>query len=106
MRLVLVALAAVFLLVGEVRAHDIYTQWRMPDSGTSCCSNHDCYATDAEFKGGTWFAKRREDGRWLVVPSNKILKNQHTDDGKAHLCAPPPSPADIVYCFKPPEFGS
>lgn len=91
---------------GKCKAHDIYTDWKMPGTGTSCCSSHDCYATEAHFRGGSWWAKRREDGRWLVVPHNKVLHDEHTEDGLPHLCAPRPGPADIVFCFKPPGAGS
>jgi hypothetical protein len=87
-------------------AHDIYTHWKSPDTGVSCCNRADCYPTESRFTAGSWRALRREDGKWLVVPHNKILTDEQTEDGKAHLCAPPPAVTDIIYCFKKPEAGS
>lgn len=78
--LVSAAIVAAFLLPAQ--AHDIYTDWKRPDTGTSCCSSWDCYPTEAQFKGGTWFALRREDRKWIAVPDHLILKNEITQDGK------------------------
>jgi len=99
-------IAALLLCVVPAQAHDIYTDLKRPDTGTSCCSSWDCYPTEAQFKGGTWFALRREDRKWIAVPDHLILKNEITQDGKAHVCATRPEAGDIVYCFKPPESGS
>jgi hypothetical protein len=87
-------------------AHDIYTNWKRPDyPHSSCCNNKDCYPTEARFQSGSWFARRREDGEWLRIPPAKILHDEQTEDGKAHLCALPPE-SGVIYCFKKPEAGS
>jgi hypothetical protein len=80
-----------------------YNTWMMPDHPTmSCCHDRDCYPTEARRIGNRWEAKRREDGRWLVVPSEKVEQNRDNPDGRNHLCAPPPDQAnDRVYCFIP-----
>lgn len=96
--------------------HDIYTNWKMPGTNTSCCGEYDCYPTQAVFKDGAWWALRREDQKWLRVPESSII-NETPADGKAHLCAPPPAKdnagrtmEDIdlidIWCFNPPESGS
>ena len=82
-----------------------YQAWR----NGGCCGQGDCYSTSATFKNGLWTAVRREDGKPLAIPWNKvdygIIKG-----GKAHLCAPKPGDPnyekDHVHCFQPPEGGA
>lgn len=69
----------------------------MPNS--SCCNKMDCYPTEARFRGGKWYALRREDHRWIVVPPAKIELNRDSPDGRNHLCAPPPAIGDVPFCF-------
>jgi hypothetical protein len=80
-----------------------YSTWDRPDQpGVSCCSKADCYPTEARLIGGQWHAKRREDGKWLTVPSKKVERNREMPVG-AHLCAPPPANESVyengVICF-------
>lgn len=108
----MVGFGMVFLLLGSVitPAHSqhehhsaagrFYKTWMMPDLPTvSCCNENDCYATEARKVGNRWEAKRREDGKWLSVPDEKIERNRDNPDGQNHLCAPPPMMGDKVYCF-------
>ena len=109
----LAALIALIFYPALVRADDhkhppqdeeihekFYRTWMMPDQPTaSCCNKHDCYPTEARKIGDRWEAKRREDGRWLVVPPEKIEQNRSNPDGRNHMCAPPPAYGDRVYCF-------
>jgi hypothetical protein len=47
-------------------------------------------------------AKRREDGKYIPVPPEKVERNRDNPDGRNHLCAPPPNvfhPSDTVFCF-------
>ena len=80
-----------------------YSTWRMPDNPVlSCCNNADCYPTDIKYIDGRLYAKRREDGKFIFVPPQKVERNRDNPDGRNHLCAPPPSaysPTDTVYCF-------
>jgi hypothetical protein len=80
-----------------------YSTWHMPDNPTvSCCNNSDCYPTDIKYIEGRLYAKRREDGKFIYVPPQKVEHNRDNPDGRNHLCAPPPSayaPSDTVYCF-------
>jgi hypothetical protein len=80
-----------------------YSTWRMPDNpAVSCCNDADCYPTDIKYIDGRLYAKRREDGKFIFVPPQKVERNRDNPDGRNHLCAPPPSaysPTDTVYCF-------
>lgn len=80
-----------------------YSTWRMPDHpSTGCCNNADCYPTEIKYVDGSIYAKRREDGKYIFVPPEKVEKNRDNPDGRNHLCAPPParlSPSDTVFCF-------
>ena len=81
-----------------------YSTWMRPDNPhLSCCSQHDCYPTEARIEGDIWLAKRREDGKWLRVPPQKVEQKRDNPDGRSHLCAPRPERAYSadVYCFTP-----
>jgi hypothetical protein len=80
-----------------------YSTWHMRDNpAVSCCNNSDCCPTDIKFIDDRIYAKRREDGKFILVPQHKVEHDRHNPDGMNHLCAPPPnaySPIDTVYCF-------
>ena len=81
-----------------------YSTWRRPDYPYfSCCSNRDCYPTEVRIAGRGIFAKRREDGKFVAVPAEKVEHNRDNPDGRNHICAPPPTateyPPDTVFCF-------
>jgi hypothetical protein len=89
----------------DVPMHEkFYSGWFRPDMPTqSCCSNADCYPTEARRTRGQWQAKRREDGKWMDIPASKIEMNRDSPDGRNHLCAPPPAREHVypsgVICF-------
>jgi len=112
-----IAILAISIMAGTTgaSAHEDYTEWKRPDFGNSCCSDKDCYQTQAKFVKSTWYALRREDKKWIPVPHHLILKDQVSPDGKAHVCAPPhhddgtfdqPEDMEFVFCFVPPNSGS
>jgi hypothetical protein len=80
-----------------------YSSWRMPDHPfISCCNDADCYPTEIRYVDGTIYAKRREDGKYIPIPPEKVERNRDNPDGRNHLCAPPPDdphPNDTVFCF-------
>src|ERR1700716_3269874 len=80
-----------------------YSRWHMPDNpAMSCCNEADCYPTEIKYIHGDIYAKRREDGKYIAIPPQKVERNRDNPDGLNHLCAPPPSvyhPSDTVYCF-------
>jgi len=80
-----------------------YSTWFMPDNpAKSCCNKADCYPTEIKYVGGEVYARRREDGKYIPIPPQKVEHNRDNPDGRSHLCAPPPNssyPADTVFCF-------
>jgi hypothetical protein len=96
-------------------AHDMpmherfYATWMRPDyPHSSCCNNADCYSPrGVKFENGAWWAIRREDDKWLRIPSEKIEQRRDSPDGRSHLCAPPPGfyRSDTVFCFVPGAGG-
>ena len=79
-----------------------YSTWYMPDNpAKSCCNKQDCCPTEIKYVGTTLFARRREDGQWIVVPAQKIERHRDNPDGRNHVCMPPPnhSKAGSVFCF-------
>lgn len=80
-----------------------YKGWMKPDApAQSCCNLSDCYPTEIRIIGGSIYARRREDGKFLYVAPEKVERNRDNPDGQSHMCAPPPSPwfpEGVVYCF-------
>jgi hypothetical protein len=81
-----------------------YAKWHMPDHPSlSCCNNADCYPTEIKYIDGKIYAKRREDGKYIPIPPEKVERNRDNPDGRNHLCAPPPNASypssDTVFCF-------
>jgi len=88
----------------DQRLHEkFYSTWHMPDNpSASCCNDADCYPTEITYVDGEIYAKRREDGKYIPVPPQKVERNRDNPDGRNHLCAPPPNvlhPSDAVFCF-------
>jgi hypothetical protein len=62
----------------------------MPDNpSVSCCNQADCYPTEIKYVDGELYAKRREDGKYIPIPPQKVERNRDNPDGRNHLCAPP-----------------
>ena len=117
MRRVLVAAALAFVgsaaVAQEMHRHhpaedmalhaQFYRTWHMPDHPqVSCCNDADCYPTEIKYEGDSIYARRREDGKYILIPASKIEHNRDNPDGRNHICAPPPNagfPDDTVYCF-------
>ena len=80
-----------------------YSTWHMPNNpSASCCNDADCYPTEIQYIDGNIYAKRREDGKYILILPEKVERNRDNPDGRNHLCAPPPNPllpSDTVYCF-------
>ncbi len=87
----------------EALHETFYSTWYMPDNpARSCCNDADCYPTEIKYIGGNIYARRREDGQYILIPPQKVERNRDNPDGRNHLCAPPPNsyyPTDIVFCF-------
>jgi hypothetical protein len=86
----------------DVELHEkFYSTWFMPDQPSrSCCNKADCYPTEARFQNGQWYARRREDGKFIAIPWLKVERNRDNPDGRSHICAPRPDlSGDVVFCF-------
>ena len=73
-----------------------------PKSDASCCNDADCYPTVIKYVDGKIYAKRREDGKYIPIPPEKVESERDNPDGRNHLCAPPPNalhPSATVFCF-------
>lgn len=90
---------------------EFYARWMQPPlREVSCCNHEDCYATPIKLVDGRYYALRREDQRWLLIPPGKLEQQQQSDenilnapDGRSHACIPKPPAADqhdpeTVYC--------
>src|SRR5712691_2696394 len=90
-------------LQDEALHEKFYSTWYMPDNpARSCCNNADCYPTEIKYVGGNVYARRRDDGNYILIPPSKIERHRDNPDGRNHLCAPPPGgsyPTDTVFCF-------
>jgi hypothetical protein len=89
---------------------DHYSKWKQPGTDASCCNGKetkdgqttgDCYPTTAEVRAGSWWAKT-DDGRWVIVPDDRILRERNPDVERAHLCFN----YGRVLCFVPPSAGT
>jgi hypothetical protein len=78
---------------------EFYSKLVRPDTKTSCCNLSDCRPTQIRSIGDHYEVKK--DGRWVRVPTDKIVKVT-APDGGAHICAPPSdstvSAPDEVFC--------
>jgi hypothetical protein len=76
----------------EALHEKFYSTWYMPDNpARSCCNNADCYPTEIKYVGGDIYARRREDGQYILIAPSKIERHRDNPDGQNHLCAPPPT---------------
>ena len=87
----------------DAQMHELfYKNWMRPDDpDKTCCGGVDCYPTEVKIIGRTVFAKRRDDGKFIRVPDEKIEKRRDSPDGRNHLCAPHPANAadERVFCL-------
>ncbi|HUK61535.1 MAG TPA: hypothetical protein VLV50_20045 [Stellaceae bacterium] len=67
---------------------------RQPGSGISCCSLADCRTTEYRTDGDSYEALI--DGRWLIVPEDKVLQRTDNPTGRAVVCW---TPARGIMCF-------
>ena len=89
---------------------DYYSKWHQPGNAASCCNGKerkdgqttgDCNPTTAEVRAGSWWAKT-DDGQWVIVPDDRIIRERNPDVERAHLCFN----YGRVLCFVPPSTGT
>jgi hypothetical protein len=78
-------------------AHEPYSEWKMPGTDVSCCSDKDCGPVTATPIGnGAWVVK--VNGIEVVVTPDRVLKIP-SPDGRSHWCGF----GTHTYCFVPGE---
>jgi hypothetical protein len=94
---------------GHAQHHDVYKTWMQPGGFASCCdakktvdgvTTGDCYPTQARLVQGHWVALR-DDGVWVDIPDDKIIRERNPGSEDAHLCFN----YGQVLCFVPPDTG-
>lgn len=127
--LVALLLCAVSALAHDAKRPDLddwYGGLKRPgvkNGFNGCCSLKDCHPTDAELRGGEWWAKvglRNKYGEWKLldpavrVPANVVLSNHDNPTGEGVICHSTAwansednrqvlDPARIdIWCFVPP----
>ena len=95
---------AVLAGIGHVKAHDEYSEWKMPGGGGASCCNERVEHGDGHVTGdcrpvratqdddGTWTAW--VDGLPVRVPADKVLPFK-AKDGRSHWCGV----GAATYCF-------
>lgn len=90
---------------------DFYRFWKQPGTDLSCCDARieaegievgDCEPTRAEVRGGAWWAWLRQEGRWILVPDSRVIRERNPGGQDGQLCW---TPASGVLCFVPPDTG-
>jgi hypothetical protein len=100
---ILLSLCAIIdAVVSGAKAHEPYSDWKIPGTSSSCCNDRDCRPVRAaQDLDGNWTAF--VDGREVRIPRDRIL-NMRSPDGRSHLCA---DPVGLVpYCFVPGDVRS
>lgn len=78
----LLAIAAVATMCATTAlAHGDYSEWKRPDTGTSCCNDQDCRPVELCDHG------RGLDlgGKCTPIPWDKVI-NKPSPDGRTHVC--------------------
>jgi hypothetical protein len=109
------AVLSTFVAAGAVAAGagdrgSWFESLKMPGTNASCCGAGDCNRTEADWRGGQWWAVVR--GEWRPVPPSKVLASPASIDGAAYICTGSPAytfngfePDSPIYCFVPPIWG-
>src|SRR5438552_100492 len=67
---------------------------QQPSTGASCCSISDCRPT--EYRSDADHYEALVEGRWLLVPSDKVLQRTDNPTGRAIVCW---TPVLGIMCF-------
>jgi hypothetical protein len=82
----------------------------MPETrSVSCCNDADCYPTEIKYVDGNIYARRREDGKYIAVPAEKVerkrdIRKAETPSSLHHLGASThPKPCSASHWEAPHE---
>jgi hypothetical protein len=87
-------------------AHDIYTNWKSPVTGRSCCNTQDCQTVDWRINNKGQLELEVENGRWIVPPKELEMKNVQDPQGRAHWCGRINRLETDTFCYLPPVGSS
>lgn len=103
------AFVAAFLLpaqardVGQVPANSPHAQWfkslKQPGTGMSCCDVSDCHKVEFDVRAEQYVAKI--EGRWVLIPPEKIVHDAGNPTGSAVACYLSSENGIHLYCFIP-----
>lgn len=88
------------LLTSWAFSMDPYTNWKIPGTDYSCCSNMDC--APADFRVGKNGYEAYMIDKWVEIPERIVLRDYHSPDGMGHLCA---RKDGTLLCFAPGHLG-
>lgn len=80
-------------------ANDLWYDSLYRSDGMHCCGGTDCRETEAELRGGAWWA-RDPDGAWREIPREYIV-DKANPTGAPVLCARRAAEGWVVLCFVP-----
>lgn len=100
----------VFATSHKARAHDHYTDWKVPGTQGSCCNERiekdghetgDCERAPFEVRNGAWYVYIRQIKQWQVVPEQTLLREHNPDPAgiDGHICWTLPRG---IICARPP----
>ena len=77
--------------ISLVWAHDgsndkWYESLKRPGTERTCCTGHDCKPTEAEIRDGRWWVRDPEDGTWIEVPDDAVIRDQGNPVGQPVVC--------------------
>lgn len=112
--LVLATFIWVFATTHKARAHEHYSDWKVPGTQGSCCNERvekdghetgDCEVARFEVREGNWYVYIRQLERWLPVPESTLLREKNPDPSgiDGHVCW---NPARSIVCARPPTGGT
>jgi len=68
---------------GEPLQEWFCSTWYMPDNpAVSCCNKGDCYPTEIKFVDRNIYARRRENGKYILIPPQKVERDRDSRDMK------------------------
>lgn len=82
---------------------DWYKSLRQPGTGISCCDISDCRPVEARTSGEGW--EFDASGRWVAVPSTKVIQNKPNPTGRAVACYVGAGDTVVLFCFVPPSMA-
>jgi hypothetical protein len=78
----------------DLKYKDWFESLRQPGTGIPCCSIADCRLTAYRMSADGYEVPL--DGRWIVVPADKVLNHIPNPTGRGVVCYSPPA---SIFCF-------